>query len=483
MSGKRDIGSTAGSGCLTLFGGVFALAGGAAIYSVLQSNETGAELFVGLGVGALFLAVGLGIILFGRWAMRVHAEEKKLEARYPDEPWRWRTEWANGRIQGGSRSELAFVWMFAVFWNAVSFPVFFFGWDELARKDPMVLALVALFPLVGLGLLWWAVRVALRHLKYGTSELRLRSTPGVVGGRLEGDVYCRVSHIPRTGVRVALTCTRQVPDSDGTSEKLIWEAEKTISAGALGRDSRGMRIPVEFIIPSDRDESKKSIGNESGIEWRLNVHAEAEGIDFAAQFEVPVFRTSESRDDVSEDDHDAGVFGRKGVDFDPSQASFIVRASPLGGTEYYFPPGRNRGAAVGLSIFLIIWLAALAPMLHFGIPWFFIAIWGLFALLMLYIALAMWIEKAWIRVEDGRISVGSSMPLSGGTKALVFSEIDRIQTAIGMSQTGSATQRAKAWHDIEIHPKHGKPLTAAVRLADKQEALWLIGRLKDHLRQ
>jgi len=481
MPGNRDIGSTAGSGCLTIFGGIFALAGGAAIYSVLQSNETGAEWFVGLGVGALFVAVGLGIIVFSRWAMRVHAAEERLEARYPDEPWRWRKEWTDGRIPSGSKTELIFAWVFAIFWNAVSSPALILGWEELLRKERMVLALAALFPLVGLGLLWWAVKCSLRHAKFGTSELRLRSTPGVIGGRLEGDVYCSVSRIPRTGVEVALTCVRKIPSSDSTRERLVWEAEKTVPAGSIGRDSRGMRIPVEFVIPSDREASKRSIGNETGVEWRLNVHAEVDGIDFAAQFEVPVFRTSESRDDVHEQDAAPDVFGHRESSFDPGKATFIVRLSPLGGTEYYFPPARNRGAAVGLSVFSLIWLGALAPMLHFGVPWFFIAIWGVFALLMIYIALAMWIEKSWIRAEDGKISVGSSMPFSGGPKSLPYSQVEGVGTSIGMSQSGTATQRAKAWHDIEIRPKHGKPLTAHARLADKQEALWLVRQLEEHL--
>jgi len=483
MSAQVKTGSNAGSGCLTLFGGVFALAGGLAIYSVLNSDERGSGLLAGLGVGGLFLAIGVGVMVFSRWAARAHNEGRELESRYPDEPWRWRKDWESGRIESGSKTEMIFSWFFALFWNAISTPALVFGWEEL-QGDWVVLGLVALFPLVGIGLLGWAIKSSLRYAKFGTSELRLRSTPGVIGGRLEGDVYCAVRRMPKDGALVSLTCIRQVPDSDGTSERLIWESEKRISTGALGRDSRGMRIPVEFTIPSDCEESKETVGNTgSGIEWRLNVMAEVEGVDFAAQFEVPVFRTAASRDDVREQDGVTDAFGRSEVDFNPADATFIERPSPMGGVEYYFPPARNRGAAIGLSVFLLFWLGALIPMLHFGIPWFFIIVWGLFALLLVYVAAAMWVERVWIRVEDGKISVRSSMPLAGGTRSLSFGQVDRISTAIGMSQSGSATQRAKAWHNIEIHPKQGKPLRADVHLADKQEALWLIRRLEASIKR
>src|SRR5262245_29631373 len=52
----------------------------------------------------VFGGVGFGLPFGARIGGKKLAAENALRDQFPDEPWRWRPEWANGRIAGSTRS-------------------------------------------------------------------------------------------------------------------------------------------------------------------------------------------------------------------------------------------------------------------------------------------------------------------------------------------------------------------------------------------
>lgn len=58
-----------------------------------------------ISIGVLFTAVGIGLSTGGKIAKIRHIELERLKVEYPNEPWKWKKEWVNGRIFGDSKQK------------------------------------------------------------------------------------------------------------------------------------------------------------------------------------------------------------------------------------------------------------------------------------------------------------------------------------------------------------------------------------------
>jgi hypothetical protein len=160
------------------------------------------------GVFALvFGAVGFGLLFGARHGGKKFAAEQTMQARYPDEPWRWRAEWANGRIAGSTRTAAHAAIAFAILWNLVSLPATIFVPREIASGNT-VAAIALLFPLVGAGLAAWAIRAWWQLKRFKVATLTLARTPVPLGGRLAGSIRVEAEVPVTTDFRLELSCTR-----------------------------------------------------------------------------------------------------------------------------------------------------------------------------------------------------------------------------------------------------------------------------------
>ena len=472
--------ANAGAGCLMLFGLPFALAGLGALWAAYSEWTSGApqeNWWVAAVVGGVFALVGGGIILGGWIGRGKMLEQAELERRYPNQPWMWRPDWAQGRVDSDARGVMLFAWVFTVFWNGVSWVPLIVGFNQLPG-DNWVLLLIALFPLVGLFLLTWAVRATLRYRKFGVSRLELTTLPGVVGGRLAGRIDTRLSEAPAGGVRLSLDSIRLERSGKSTRERLLWKADQAVPAARLSQGFEGVSIPIDFPIPRDAEES--SSGSYRSL-WRLSADAAVAGVDFQASFEVPVFRTAES-DRAERADAPSGNTWTFASDrepaFDIAKASFVQRPSPMGGVEYYFAPRSQGRGAPAAVVFLLIWLGAMAAMIHFEVPLFFLALWGLFACLIALAALDALFGSSTIRIEGDQIHAAHRILGLGPTRAIRFGEIAKIQTTVGSTQSQTLTQAARAWWTVRAVRKTGNDFVIAQNLRDKSEAEWLAAEIR-----
>jgi len=91
---------------------------------------------------------------------------------------------AVGADSAGGGGSARFLWVFAFFWNAMSWPIAFLAVPGIVRDGEWVGLLVLLFPLVGLGLLWAAMSAtwnAFVQRRRSADEVRrppARSAPG-----------------------------------------------------------------------------------------------------------------------------------------------------------------------------------------------------------------------------------------------------------------------------------------------------------------
>ncbi len=89
----------------------------------------------------------------------------------------------------GGDSSARFLWVFAFFWNSMSWPIAFLAVPDIVERGEWMGLLVLLFPLVGLGLLWaaisvtWSAFVAKRRGTATPPPARARSAPGAFAER------------------------------------------------------------------------------------------------------------------------------------------------------------------------------------------------------------------------------------------------------------------------------------------------------------
>ncbi len=480
---RTDVRSAnSGMGCLILFGAPFLLAGLASLWAALRdwsSGDPDENWWVALAAGGLFTLVGAAIMWAGVHGRRKAIEEAELKQQHPDQPWMWRADWARGRVESDSRAGMYFSWAFAAIWNIISWTTLVAALDEMDLADPKML-LVALFPLVGLGLLAWATTATLRHRKFGSSQLELSTRPGVIGGRLAGRIHTRLPGPPNDGVSLNLDSVRIVRSGKHSREQLLWKTDKHVPASRLSRGWQGVSIPVEFQIPSDAQETSRE---GRAVFWRLSAAADLAGVDFHARFEAPVFRTAESAAAGSETSAPAVTFASdRKPEFDPRDATFVERPSPLGGVEYYFPPRSQKRGAGATTIFLAIWLAILGVMIYFDLFFVFQIVWGLFALLILLAALDAWLGSATVRIEGDQIHAVHRIIGRGKMRTIRFGEIARIKTDVGSTQSESMTQASKAWWNIKaVRKTGGRDFRIVQNLRNQREAEWLAQQIRARL--
>jgi hypothetical protein len=161
------------------------------------------------------------------------------------------------------------------------------GRDDL-RSDTTVLVFLAIFGLVGLGLIAGTVYMALAARKFSPAVFEMSSVPGVLGGWLRGTIRIPPEVPEGTEARLRLVCHRK---STGSSrlDYDVWEEESSARTSST--------VPVAFRIPFNLPESDLPDMPSKGtmrVSWLLSISASLPGVDYDAVFNVPVFPTDAS---------------------------------------------------------------------------------------------------------------------------------------------------------------------------------------------
>jgi hypothetical protein len=265
-----------------------------------------------------------------------------------------------------------------------------------------------------------------------------------------------------------LTCIRRATTGSGddrsTSETVLWQEEQQ-AAGA------GVTIPVEFAIPADAAPCDPGMASDRTL-WRLDVTADVLGIDYAASFEVPVFRTAESTRPRT--DAERAMAARFGIPAGYQQplGSPIQVSTTRRGVEIYYPRARNPGMAAGLTVFLGIWVAAIWATVHFDAPLIFPLVFGLFGVLLLIVVLDQWLTVTRVTAGDGAVTVATGWLLPRRERTLRAAEVMEVTTRIG-SEAGRTP-----YYDVTLVTTAGKRVAAGGGIGDKREAEWLAGVIR-----
>lgn len=292
---------SSGLGCLLPFGGIFAAAGGFILYSALTGGLTGEDgetvppLF-GVLFSLPFLLSGLAMAGVGVGSFRSGSKQRALAQRFPAQPWRQKPQWQTDVIGASSSGSMAII-IFAVLWNAIAFPVGILAITSEDNLEWFVYGLILLFPLLGVGLAYWAALRLMRYLRWGRSTLEMAEMPGVVGGSLGGVIITNRPVRFQEPITLNLKCQEWVRDSQGYNQhQTVWQTTHSIAPHEVYAMHGGSAIPVFLSIPYDCPETEV----DGGKTWTLTASGKTPGPDLEVSFEVPVFKTQHSNPQQSE---------------------------------------------------------------------------------------------------------------------------------------------------------------------------------------
>ena len=246
-----------------------------------------------VGFKAIFLfvfgGVGLGMMV---WSILAPKEKDKSDPRYADAPWLANDAWQSPVIRSGSKSAMWFAWGFALFWNLVSSPLPFVIRRELVENGNTLALVGLLFPLVGAGLLYWAVTRTLEWRRFGPAPVTLDPFPGSIGGHVGGTIDVRLPHDPGHRFSLTLTSLKSYESGSGDNrsrkESAQWQDTQVAHASA---GPNGTRLSFRFDVPDGLRASDATQDNDTYYLWRLSLRAALAGTDIDRDYEIPVYAT------------------------------------------------------------------------------------------------------------------------------------------------------------------------------------------------
>jgi hypothetical protein len=463
--------------CLPFLGfGLFAAWAGLEKWLAGDRTEGGMLMLFGL----LFAGIAVGLLLLGRRGKRVQARIEARKQRHRDAPWLWNEAWADGRLRSSERTGTVVAWVFALTWNAISTPLVFLLPQEVLEKGNLAAGIGLLFPVVGAGLLVWAVRATLHWRRFGESLFEMARVPGVLGGEITGTLHASLALAASDGFVAKLSCIRRTTSGSGknrsTHERILWTEEEPIAAAAAARGPHGIALPVRFAVPYDSRPSDP-LPSDDTILWRLEVTATLPGVDFHTRYDVPVFETGDSDPDRSAESLARERGSAPAPAHGPSPSRIALNPLAAGGTEILFPAGRNPGAAAATTTFALLFSGITGVIGVQGAPIVFTAIFGMASALLLYATLTMWAGSTRVRVRSDGVAVQSRLFGIGRTQRIPADRIEGVALAVGM-QSGQT-----AYWDLRLETKDApKGIRAGGNIRDKREAEGLAALLRDTLR-
>lgn len=381
-----------------------------------------------------------------------------------DEPWRERSDWASGIVRDSGTSRMAgpVMAVIAGFWLIAITPLLSTFPELITSAKSNWVYLTLIYPVVGLLIAMGSGIHFTRRRRYGDSVLELATTPGVVGGQLAGVIRIPAKVDAPEGFLLKLNCIENFSGSEDKSDKLLWQDERLV-ASTLDGDAGETTVPILLAIPFECEETSREDSSRS-IQWKLEVSAKTPGVDYRSQFEVPIFKTPESQPDFRLDEKLLDEFSR---DPEPNRlladAGILLEHTSGRGIRLIFSAARNRGTAIGLTIFTAIWFLSVWLPWRFGAPILFPIIFGLCWLLLLYATLDAWLARSMVEVAPDGIVARSGWFGLGRLRRFTASEIDRFEFQDRL--TNNNTQQV--YRDLKVVLNNGKKRTLAKSIGSK----------------
>jgi hypothetical protein len=481
---------------LSVFGLPFLGMGLFAAYTFLNDPNQPLPARIGAAIFAsVFAMIGGGLIFGSLYGYSMQKKQAQRESANPASPWLWREDWAASRVESTNKASTIGWWVGAVLANMLFLPISLGSISKgLSTQDPTYIIPSAL-GLLGLLVLFGAVRATIRLERFGKTYFEMASLPFSPGSRLTGSIHIHLDTDVRRGVDLKLSCARIVVTDLGkereTHKMPLWDESKNIPADSLVRGPIDTIIPVEFAIPPDALQTDHDNPDDQ-IQWSLKVNADVPGVSYSDEFELPVFRTAQSAAasapatafaaqtnssfEMASGTQTATPFEASGEVPEPATHRVAVTDTPEG-LKFYFRAGRNLFRAV-----LCVVLAAGCGSLLYAIlhtpqrpPLFALVIVGLLTFFLTLASIHTALTSTRIVVGNGVISWRHSVLGIGRTRQMQIADVASILAVTSIQQASSS---GSTLHSLRLQSNSGKNHTLIDEIQSRQEAQWIVSEIE-----
>ena len=248
-----------------------------------------------VGFKSIFVIV-FGGAGFGLLYVTLRAPRKKdvADPAYSDKPWLLNDDWQTNIVRSSSKASMWTAWVFAIFWNAISSITPFIAWREVVDKQNYIALVALLFPLIGIGLLIWALRRTFEWRRFGPAPVTLDPFPGSIGGHVGGTIDVNLPFDQDNKFQLTLTNVHSYVSGSGKNRSRKESAKwQDVIVAHAEPGAKGTRLTFRFDVPEGLRESDTEQGDSYYL-WRLNVSADIPGTDIDRDYEIPVYATRET---------------------------------------------------------------------------------------------------------------------------------------------------------------------------------------------
>lgn len=415
----------------------------------------------------VFGGAGIGLFYWVIQNNRKHIDPGSI----PDaanKPWLTHKDWASPVIYSNAKHTLYIAWGVSAFWMLLTAPAMLAIPSELAKGNIAILA-VALFPLVGVGLIVWAVKSTRRWQAIGRTPLTLDPYPGSIGGQVGGHIDTNIRHHANHKFSIALSSVYSYSSGSGKNrsqhERVNWHAS---GYADMQISSSGTRLVFCFDVPEGLPESELKADRYNY--WKVTLKGLAvstvAGVetDIERQFVIPVFATAKPSQSIR-----VNSSNHQQAEREVQLEQVVDIQQTREGLNLHFPMGRNAKMNFSFLGFGVLFSAAGFFAGFMGAPLFlvfiFVAVGGAIALGSLY---------SLINTLNTTVS-HSNITTFRSVLGVCISHNDTPTDAVAklrIHRTGSSTQGSdhREYFAIRAHLNNGKKITLAESLCGQDAA-------------
>ena len=400
------------------------------------------DLLLGSLITTLAFSGAGAAILANRKKLLATAYDKTLQQLHADKPWKWRRDWEQRRVspEVSHGQGIAVAW--AVLCLLAAWPaVELWKADGWGTPDDANTGIGAFAVAAAILTAFLAARSWMRRRRSKLAILHLAAETGIIGGPLEGGVELRTP-IDEVLVRLVLErhwiMRRKTSDGTTVEHKVALEYEDTYRANL----TNGF-LPIRFAVPYNKAETSREHLTPVYF-WFVELE-QNDGTKIL-RFQVPVFKTEQSREDFElgksavdssiEEEEPEEILRRHGISITVAdQQNDAVQTIDV-------PPLRAPSLTFALLFFGVTFLGVAVGMLLNGSSIFlylFIVVFGGVGLLLTLFALPMLFERRRVEFDNHSIRIRKSYFGFGWTRSLSWDDVKSID--ISGRQSGSAGHR------------------------------------------
>ncbi len=244
------------------------------------------------GMGLVFAMVGFAFV--GGWIKPPSITASQLQSLSAGEPWKADPRWTGFILKTGIGKGLAGLWAFAAFFTI--FVGTFVGVLIMDSGAPIFAwAVVLVFVVIALAIDVAAVYTTLQYRKFGDSSLVLSQFPLVPGFEFAAVMAVQSRFSAGQAFDFELLCEHKHITGSGknshTKIDKVYSYKTSVNVQSQHFQRKHIFVPVKLRIPEDAQQVTPDFKNPS-LTWKLKAAASVPGVDFAAEFPLPVYNVS-----------------------------------------------------------------------------------------------------------------------------------------------------------------------------------------------